>query len=258
MKYIIVSFYDTILVKNFFMKEIIMIHVVQARAALIAAASVSPERVSRFFKTGSGDYSEGDRFIGVTVPDVRKIAREFHALSCDDLHELLLSKSNEERLLALFIVVLQFQRSDELGKKKVYDFYMHHLQHVNNWNLVDSSAHVIVGAYLYNKDKQILFTLAESKDLWERRVAIVATWFFIRQGQVETTFELAAVLLDDGHDLIHKAVGWMLREAGKRDVRRLIEFLEKHAAHMPRTMLRYSIEKFPEAERKNYLKRKAV
>ena len=235
-----------------------MMNVVQARAALVAAVSVSPERVSRFFKTGCGDYSEGDIFIGVKVPDVRQIAGAFSFLSFDDLHELLLSKSNEERLLALFILVLQFQRAHETGKKEVYDFYMHHLQHVNNWNLVDSSAHVIVGAYLYDKDKQILFTLAESKDLWERRVAIVATWFFIRQGQVETTFELAAVLLYDGHDLIHKAVGWMLREAGKQNVERLIEFLEKHAAHMPRTMLRYSIEKFPEAERKNYLKRKAV
>lgn len=187
---------------------------------------------------------------------MRKIARHYCTLSREDLNQLITSRINEERVLALFILVDQYQRADEKVKKELYEYYLYHLKHVNNWNLVDASAHLIMGAHLLDTDKSILIELAQSHNLWERRIAIVATWYFIRNGQLEWTVKLAQLLLNDKHDLIHKAVGWMLREAGKKNQQILIDFLNKNAHQMPRTMLRYAIEKFSPPERQTYLKQK--
>jgi len=209
-----------------------------------------------FFKTGPGHYAEHDQFIGVTVPALRKIAKDFSMLTRAEIQNLLESKINEERSLALFILVSQYQKAKNPIKDELYQFYLDNLKHVNNWNLVDASAHLIVGAHLINGDKEILIRLAKSEILWERRISIVSTWYFIRNDSLEWTFKIAELLLGDTHDLIHKAVGWMLREAGKRNEKQLIAFLEQHAQIMPRTMLRYAIEKFPEQRRKNYLIRR--
>lgn len=226
------------------------------RAQLQTLITVPKENLSMFFKTEAGSYAEHDTFIGVSVPALRTLAKEFHQLTRQELQELLASPINEERLLALFILVDQYQKGNDLQKEALYQFYLNNLQHVNNWNLVDSSAHLILGEHLDKTDKKLLITLAKSTDLWERRIAIVATWHFIRKNELEWTFKIAKLLLHDTHDLIHKAVGWMLREAGKRDEAMLIQFLDKYAAGMPRTMLRYAIEKFPEEQRKDYLMRK--
>lgn len=213
----------------------------------------TPEHAAIFFKTGAGQYAQGDEFIGVTVPNLRKIAKIFIFLPLDDLEILLKSKINEERLLSLIILTQQYKNSDIATKTNIYQFYMNNLNNINNWNLVDSSAHLILGVHIFDKDRSVLTKLAMSKNLWERRISIVSTWYFIRQNNLETTFEIAELLLKDQHDLIHKAVGWMLREAGKRDLHALINFLDQHAPIMPRTMLRYAIEKFQEEQRKNYL-----
>lgn len=209
-----------------------------------------------FFKTGPGEYAEHDQFMGISVPDLRKIAKQYRGLSRSELHTLIESSFNEERLLALFILVDQYQRGDVLIKNELYQFYLDNLKQVNNWNLVDSSAHLIMGAHLLHADKSILIELAHSKLLWERRISVVATWYFIRQNQLEWTMQIAKILLHDDHDLIHKAVGWMLREAGKKNQAVLVEFLEQHAHQMPRTMLRYAIEKFAPEQRKIYLMQK--
>lgn len=206
-----------------------------------------------FFKTNSGEYAEHDQFIGVSVPDLRKLAKEFSNLPLSDVAKLIKSRINEERLLALIILVTQYQKSDKDAREKRFQFYLDHLQHVNNWNLVDSSAHLIIGIHLLNGDKKLLSSLAKSTIMWERRIAIVSTWYFIRKDQLEWTFKIALLLLKDEHDLIHKAVGWMLREAGKKDEVLLIEFLNDHANKMPRTMLRYAIEKLTTTKRKHYL-----
>ncbi|MDX2049613.1 MAG: DNA alkylation repair protein [Rickettsiaceae bacterium] len=213
------------------------------RSVLTNSIDTRPEKVSIFFKTGPGDYAEHDRFIGITVPTVRRIAKSFIKTSLDDLGILIRSEINEERLLALIILTGQYKKSPEEQQEKIYQFYMNHLKYINNWNLVDSSAHLIVGAYLYGKDCSLLEKLASSKNLWERRIAIVATWHFIRNSELEWTFRIANLLLNDEHDLIHKAVGWMLREAGKRDESRLIDFVARNAHKMPKTMLRYSTER---------------
>jgi 3-methyladenine DNA glycosylase AlkD len=223
----------------------------QIRSILHHKVSIPKERVTAFFKTGNGHYAEGDEFIGVSVPNLRKIAKDFTHLSLLDIQALLSSKINEERLLALFILIHQYAKGTL--KEEVYQFYLNNLQYVNNWNLVDSSAHLIVGAHLKDRDRSILLDLAQSAIMWERRIAIVATWHFIRQQDLEWTFRIADILLDDKHDLIHKAVGWMLREAGKRDLPTLQSFLDQHADKMPRTMLRYAIEKLSADERKAYL-----
>lgn len=206
-----------------------------------------------FFKTGLGDYAEHDKFIGVSVPTLRKIAKEYADLSFKDIQVLIKSKINEERLLALIILVKQYQQSEEDICEELYQFYMGNIQYVNNWNLVDSSAHLIVGAHLHKRNKNLLLILAKSQILWERRIAIIATWYFIRKNDLSWTFKISKILVDDKHDLIHKAVGWMLREAGKKDQPKLIDFLEIHAKKMPRTMLRYAIEKLPEEQRALYL-----
>lgn len=215
--------------------------------------TVPQERATMFFKTGVGHYAQGDQFIGVTVPTIRAIAKQYATLPLEEVQFFLQSLINEERALALFILITQYEKGDNATKEKLYQFYLNNMNHVNNWNLVDSSAHLIIGAHLFTKDRSLLTTLAQSKTMWERRIAIVATWYFIRKNDCEYTFKIATLLLNDTHDLIHKAVGWMLREAGKRDEKALETFLTTHAHHMPRTMLRYAIEKFSEDKRKHYL-----
>lgn len=214
--------------------------------------------MQRFFKTGPGQYGEGDIFYGLTVPQSRTLAKQYASLSYVDIKKLLSSPIHEKRLIGLLILVHNFQKGDDGEKKKIYEFYVASLKHVNNWDLVDLSADKIMGAYLFKKDAEMLYALARSKDLWEKRVAIVATYYFIRNNEFDDTLKISEILLHDSHDLIHKAVGWMLREVGKRDEKKEKEFLNKHAGVMPRTMLRYAIEKFPENERQKYLKTKLV
>lgn len=209
----------------------------------------------RFFKAGKGEYGEGDQFIGVTVPNIRRVAKQYKDLSFEDIQSLLYSPIHEERLVALLILVHQFQKGDEKKKKEIYDFYLSHTKRVNNWDLVDLSAPNIVSMYLLDKPRTVLYTLALSDNLWERRISIMGTFAFItKKNEYEETFKIAELLLHDKHDLIHKAVGWMLREVGKRVSReKEEEFLKKHYKTMPRTMLRYAIEHFPEEKRKAYL-----
>lgn len=208
----------------------------------------------RFFKTGPGEYGEGDQFIGVVVPKIRKIVKEFRDLPHAEVLKLLHSKVHEDRMTALLIWVWQFQKGDEPTQEKIYKDYLKNVKHINNWDLVDVTVAHIVGAYLYKRNKDILVKLSQSKDLWERRISIVATHYFIRQGLLKPTLKISKKLLQDEHDLIHKAVGWMLRELGKKDVKELTHFLNQHIPKMPRTMLRYAIEKFPEKQRQAYLK----
>lgn len=217
----------------------------------------SPERAvgaARFFKTGRGQYGEGDVFIGVTVPDVRKVAKEYKDLNVTDIQVLVNSPIHEERLLAVIILVLQSKKADERGKEKLYKLYLKNTKNINNWDLVDVSAEHVVGGYLDGKDTSILRKLAHSKSVWERRIAILSTFHFIKKGNSKETFTIAELLLHDTHDLIHKAVGWMLREVGKRcSLKEEMAFLDKHYKTLPRTMLRYAIEKFPEREKKKYM-----
>lgn len=208
---------------------------------------------SWFFKTGEGEYGYGDVFLGVTVPEQRKIAKLFRSLPLPEIEILLAGKVHEYRLTALIILVDQFTKSEKETQKRIVDFYLSHTKHINNWDLVDSSAPYILGHYLLERDRSILYRLAKSEDLWERRIAILSTAALIKQGQYEDTLKIAELLLADTHDLIHKAVGWMLREVGNKSTETEQDFLNKHVATMPRTMLRYAIEKFPELERKRYL-----
>jgi len=208
----------------------------------------------RFFKTGIGEYGEGDEFLGIKVPVSRKIAKQFKELSLSEIQELLDSKVHEERLIGLFILVEQYRKADAEKMQAIYEFYLKNAKRVNNWDLVDLSAEKIMGAYLMDKDKRILFKLAKSKNLWERRIAIMSTFHFIKNGFYDTTFAISDMLLKDEHDLIHKAVGWMLREIGNRNLAEEEKFLKKNYKTMPRTMLRYAIEKFPEKKRQVYLK----
>ncbi|MBF0484164.1 MAG: DNA alkylation repair protein [Candidatus Omnitrophica bacterium] len=210
--------------------------------------------LQRFFKTGPGQYGEGDVFIGVRVPDNRKVAKEFKDLSMSDLNILIKSPIHEERLLALIIITFQFAKADDKNQKLLFDLYLSNTKSINNWDLVDLSAPNVVGAYLLNRDRSILFKMAKSKLLWDRRIAVVATHYFIRNNSFDHTLKISEMLLEDNEDLMHKAAGWMLREVGKRDVEVLRGFLNKHHKIMPRTMLRYAIEKFEEKERKSYLK----
>lgn len=207
----------------------------------------------RFFRTGPGDYGEGDLFLGIRVPDIRKLARDFRDISVEEIEALLASKWHEVRLLALVLLVNAYQRADAALRQRIFDAYMRNTARINNWDLVDVSAPQIVGAHLAKRGRSALRRLARSKSLWERRIAIVATQYFIRHGDLEDAFAIAEILLRDKHDLIHKASGWMLREAGKRNRDALIAFLEKHAATMPRTMLRYAIEHFPAPLRSRFM-----
>ena len=214
-----------------------------------------------FFKTGPGEYGHGDAFLGLTVPNCREVAVRFSSLPPQGIQRLLDDSVHEKRLIGLLILVGQYQAAaknhDDPARKVIVDFYLKNATRgrINNWDLVDSSAHKIVGDWLLDKDRSLLYSLAKSKSLWERRIAIVGTAAFIAKGQLKDTFAIAELLMQDTHDLIHKATGWMLREAGKKDPRTLEKFLDRHAHHMPRTMLRYSIEKFDENKRKSYLTR---
>jgi 3-methyladenine DNA glycosylase AlkD len=211
------------------------------------------KNLMRFFKTGPGEYGEGDRFLGITVPVQRSIARRFNDLRASDAEKLLRSKVHEDRLIALMILIEKYRRGGEPERDEVIRIYLANTGRVNNWDLVDLSAPHLLGRHLTDRNRALLYRMARSENLWERRIAIIATQAFIRNGDLGTTFDLAEILLADGHDLIHKAVGWMLREAGKRDRAAEERFLDRHAASMPRTMLRYAIEKFPDRLRREYL-----
>lgn len=208
--------------------------------------------LQKFFKTGKGQYGEGDLFIGLTVPQSRKIAVKYKDLSYNDIEDLLKSPYHEERLIALLVLVNKFQ-TQEMEQRRVYDFYLRHAKLVNNWDLVDLSSDKIVGSFLIDKPRDILYKLANSKNIWERRIAMIACYSFIKDKQYEEGLKIAEILLNDEHDLIQKAVGWMLREIGKRDEKSLVSFLKIHSKQMPRTSLRYAIERFPESTRKKYL-----
>ena len=209
---------------------------------------------NRFFKTGKGEYGEGDIFLGIAVPVLRKVAKRYESLSLADLQILLNSKIHQHRQVALYILIDQFEKEkEEDQREKIATFYLQNTKGINNWDLVDISAPKILGDYLLGKDKKVLYRLARSEDLWERRIAVLSTLAFIREEQFDDTLKISEILLTDEQDLIHKAVGWMLREVGKKDLFVLKKFLDQHASKMPRTMLRYSIEKLPEKQRKFYL-----
>jgi len=206
-----------------------------------------------FFKTGPGEYAEGDKFIGVKVPHIRSVVKKFKDISLKDAVQLLKSGIHEERMFALLTLVSKFNKANEDEKKKIFTIYLKNSRFINNWDLVDLSAPNIIGAYIMNKDKNILYRLARSKTLWERRIAVLGTFYFIKYGQFDDSLKTARMLLNDKEDLIHKAVGWMLREIGKRALAAEEKFLRQYYKKMPRTMLRYAIEKFPEPKRKEYL-----
>jgi 3-methyladenine DNA glycosylase AlkD len=212
--------------------------------------------LQRFFKTGPGEYGEGDKFLGITVPKIRLMAEECKNLETKELAGLIKSPWHEERLCALIILTLQFKTADEITRKKIFSFYLMNTKYINNWDLVDLTADKIVGAYLNGKDKSILFKLVKSKDLWERRIAMLSSFHYIKNGRADEAIKIAEALLHDKQDLIHKAVGWMLREIGKRCSEKILyDFLDKYYHEMPRTMLRYAIERLPEKRRKYYLKK---
>jgi 3-methyladenine DNA glycosylase AlkD len=212
-----------------------------------------------FFKTRKGEYGEGDIFLGIVVPEQRKIAKEFSNLHVDDLQILLNTNIHEKRLIALLILVFQYKKADknknEQEKEEIFNFYLKNTRNINNWDLVDLSCHKIIGQYLLDKERSLLYKLAKSENFWERRISIISTLAFIPLLQFEDSIKLAEILLQDKHDLIHKAVGWVLREVGKKDKSVLIYFLDKYHKIMPRTMLRYSLEKLDEKTRKGYMKR---
>ena len=209
--------------------------------------------LARFFKTGKGEYGEGDVFLGLTVPRQRAIAKKYTKLTLADLRKLLNSKFHEYRLISLLILTEKYKKADNQEKNKIAGFYLKNTKKINNWDLVDLSAHKILGDYLLEKDKKIIYRLAKSENLWERRISILTTFYFIGKGEFEDSLKIAEILLNDKHDLIHKAVGWMLREIGKRNIEILTGFLEKYSRRMPRTMLRYAIEKFDDSKRKTFL-----
>ena len=229
-------------------------HIQQQLESLIDP--VKREYLPKFFKTGKGQYGEGDQFLGVIVPNTRMVAKQYKNCDFSVMAELLQSPWHECRLCALLMLVERFRKSDETERKRIYDFYLSQTDRINNWDLVDLSAPAIVGEYLKDKPREDLYRLADSTLLWDQRIAIVANWKLIRYGEYFDILALSERLLNHKHDLMHKSIGWMLRELGKRNKELLIQFLDKHSARMPRTMLRYSIEKFPEDERQYYLKRK--
>lgn len=212
--------------------------------------------LQKFFKTGKGEYAEGDKFLGITVPKQRGLIKNYLELSLDDLAVLLSSVWHEERLSALLILVQQYQKNKKFdGQKEIYNFYLDNVEAVNNWDLVDLSAPHIIGHHLFinNENRSVLYLLAQKQNFWQRRIAIVATHYFIRNHEYQDAILIIKKLLGDKEDLIHKACGWMLREIGKRDIKTLKKFLKNNLNKMPRVMLRYAIERFPEAERKSYL-----
>jgi 3-methyladenine DNA glycosylase AlkD len=226
---------------------------IRARLRSLADPDIAAA-AQRFFKTSPGEYGHGDRFLGICVPVLRKVAREFRAAPFAVAFALLRSPLHEERLVALVLLAERYSRGTAAERQRIYEQYLKHVpRHVNNWDLVDSSAHLIVGAHLVDRDRGVLYELARSPHLWSRRVAIIATLWFIKQGSFRDTLAIAELLLDDREDLIHKASGWMLREVGNRDAAVAAAFLRRHCRRMPRTMLRYAIEKLPERTRRAYL-----
>ncbi len=212
------------------------------------------ELLGHYFKTGRNQYGEGDIFLGITLPVLRGIAKKYNGLTAGQLEELLASKFHEYRLTALFILLARYRKADSPGRKAIAGFYLANRKGINNWDLIDSSAPGILGDYLLNTDRRILYRLVRSTSLWDRRIAVLAAFTFIREHQYDDAVKIAGLLLKDPHDLIHKAVGWMLREVGKKNLALLEDFLEMYAAVMPRTMLRYAIEKMPDNKRRYYLK----
>ena len=227
-----------------------------SKALLAFATKEKAEFLPRFFKTGKGEYGAGDRFHGVVVPDQRKVANKFSSTTSKEvIIELLHSPFHEERLTGVFILCNKFNEAKKIGKEKEwYALYLKMAERINNWDLVDASAHIIVGQYLEDKDRSILYKLAKENSLWENRIAVVATWHFIRKNSdLKDILQLSEIMLTHKHDLMHKATGWMLREGWKKDAKQIEKFLDKFATQMPRTMLRYAIEKMEETKRKGYL-----
>lgn len=241
--------------RNF--RRFIKLNSVTAKEILTALTALADSAIAahsfRFFKAGPGEYGEGDKFLGIRVPALRATVNRYENASLKVASKVLKSDYHEARLFALLLLVRKFERGDKQDRQAIYTLYLAHTEWINNWDLVDSSAHKIVGAHLVDKDRAILFQLANSSNLWERRIAMMATYTFIKQNQFDDALQLAEALLEDAEDLIHKIVGWMLREVGKRDIDTVKTFLTKHYNTMPRTMLRYAIEKFPESDRKAYL-----
>jgi len=224
------------------------------RAELYALADPADAiHLQRFFKTAPGEYGAGDKFLGLRVPALRKLVRDYRQLNDADALEMLASSWHEERLLALMLLVDGYDRGDESRRKRIHRAYLEHTRYINNWDLVDASAEHIVGPHLEAREIALLERLARSDDIWERRIAIISTFHFIKRNEFAPTLKIARLLLEDSHDLIHKAVGWMLREVGKRDRKVEDVFLKRHYRKMPRTMLRYAIERHPETLRKRYL-----
>lgn len=222
-------------------KKIVTIN--DIRTECMANVTLTQTAAKRFFKTAEGNYAAGNVFLGIIVPNLRKIARKYQHIELKTVQDLLKSKFNEERLLALFILIHKYQKADADEQEAICQFYLENLKYIDNWNLVDSSAHHILGRYLLDKqDRSLLQTLAKSDVLWQRRISIVATLYFVRNGDTSVTWDIAELLLSDKHDLIHKAAGWILREAGKKDKKGLLEFLSKYEKNMPKTMLRYAKE----------------
>lgn len=224
-----------------------------ARQELQKLARPEKARIlQRFFKTGPGQYGEGDVFVGVAMPDLRRVAKKFGGLELGEIKILLDSRIHEERLVALLILVQKYCRATD-EREKIVKFYLDNIGRINNWDLVDSSAPYILGAHLMGGKRALLYKLAKSESIWERRIAIVSTLHFIRNGDYSDTLRISEMLLHDNHDLIHKAAGWMLREAGKRDLATEEAFVARHCKAMPRTMLRYAIERFPESKKRRYM-----
>jgi 3-methyladenine DNA glycosylase AlkD len=210
------------------------------------------ELLQGFFKTGKGEYGEGDVFLGIMVPESRELAIKYKSLLLEDIEKLIKSKIHEERLIALLLLVHNYQKNPE-RRDEIYNFYLKNTKYVNNWDLVDLTCHKILGPQIFNGDRSILYKLASSDNLWERRISMISTFEFIRHNQFDDSLKLAEILLKDKHDLMHKAVGWALREIGKKNISILEKFLKQHYKSMPRTMLRYAIERLPEKKRKDYL-----
>ena len=228
----------------------------KARGEIRALANKQIAKNSlRFFKTGKGEYGHGDLFLGVKVPKIRLIAKKHTDTSITEMKKLICSKYHEERLLGLIILVNKYSKNkDRKTRNQLYKIYVSSFKYINNWDLVDVTCPHVIGKHLMDKDRSILYSWAKSDDLWAKRIAIVSTHWFIRKNDLQDTFKIAEMLLNDEHDLIHKAAGWMLREAGKKDLEKEEIFLKKHYKTMPRTMLRYAIERFPEPKRQRYLK----
>ncbi|MEI7451785.1 MAG: DNA alkylation repair protein [Candidatus Falkowbacteria bacterium] len=225
-------------------------------ADMMALANPTKAKLlSGFFKTGPGQYGEGDIFLGITVPQTREMSKKYTELDLSNLQKLLNSKIHEIRLCALLVLVKKYKIGNEAEKKAIAEFYLANAKNINNWDLVDLTAPKIFGEYLIGKPHKVLYDLVKSDNLWERRIAVLSTFTFIREKDFADIMKLAEKLLNDKHDLMHKAVGWMLREMGKRDKNSLVQFLNLHYKNMPRTMLRYAIEKFDNEERLKYLKK---